>query len=423
MMILLLIFFTVAFGATSDRQHTCTAGAHHKSVPSPEADIQPTTSCGQYSGLSCCTAATAHSIDQQGDRDLYNFHWDDCGDVPHDCQKYLKAESCFFECDPYLGPWKGQWEGSLSGVPICASYCDDWFEACKNVPLCAANWIDDFVENVTTGRYHCTNQTCHTFATLYGNGKGLCETMWGSSFRYASDTTDCMVMMFDGENPNANVMKHTCTNGDFHKDFPSPELGIQQSTSCGEYSQLSCCTESTAHSIDQQGDRDLYSFHWDDCGDVPHDCQKYLKAESCFFECDPYLGPWKGQWEGSLSGVPICASYCDDWFEACKNVPLCAANWIDDFVENVTTGRYHCTNQTCHTFATLYGNGKGLCETMWGASFLYDDDNTNCMVMMFNGENPNEKVIKDSGTSGFLPIGPSVSVIVVTSILCAIVQH
>jgi hypothetical protein len=51
---------------------------------------------------------------------------------------------------------------------------------------------------------------------------------------------------------------------------------------------------------------------------------------------------------------------------------------------------------------------------MWGASFLYVDDNTNCMVMMFEGDNPNKDV-----SSSFLPDSPSFLVFVV-ALWCAI---
>lgn len=200
---LLLVF--VASDMTSYAQHTCVAGPHHKKVPSAEVNIPEGTACHSFADLSCCTAKTADSVHREGDSELYKFHWDHCGAIPEACHRYLKAESCFFECDPYLGPWKGEGNGSLLAVPICGSYCDEWFEACKNVPLCAGNWLTDFVFNNASGFYDCSNQICHTFATWYRNGTGLCETMWGDSFLYDKDDSNCMKMMFDGRNPNQDV--------------------------------------------------------------------------------------------------------------------------------------------------------------------------------------------------------------------------
>ncbi|XP_062516842.1 riboflavin-binding protein-like [Corticium candelabrum] len=201
----LVVVVVVLRHAQGDASLQCVSGPFHKPSPSKEVDIGANTACGEYVSLSCCPANVSDAIDRQGDRELYNFHWDDCGTIPDACEQYLKAESCFFECDPYLGPWKGKWDGTLNKVPICASYCDQWFEACKDVRLCAANWITDFEKNSTTGRYHCINDTCQTFTQFYQNGKGLCEIMWGDSFQYVADNQNCMVMKFEGDNPNAEV--------------------------------------------------------------------------------------------------------------------------------------------------------------------------------------------------------------------------
>ena len=123
---------------------TFVVGPYHKVSPSPEHDVRADTSCSRYSSLSCCTANTSYSIDQQGDRELYNLYWDDCDTISTACERYLKAESCSFACDPYLGPWKGSKYLLLSAVPVCASYCDEWFDACKDVLICAPNWLADF---------------------------------------------------------------------------------------------------------------------------------------------------------------------------------------------------------------------------------------------------------------------------------------
>lgn len=72
--------------------------------------------CGMYFFQSVCS-----SIEAQGDRELYNFHWDDCGPIPAECDRYLKFESCFYECDPYIKQWQDPvrpW--AVLRVPICA---------------------------------------------------------------------------------------------------------------------------------------------------------------------------------------------------------------------------------------------------------------------------------------------------------------
>ena len=186
---------------------TCIIGPHHKSSPSPEPDIRADTACSRYSSLSCCAANTSHSIDQQGEQELYNRHWDECGVLTPECERFMKAETCFFSCDPYVGQWKTLDNSTFFDLPICSSSCDKWFDACKDVSVCAQNWITDYKEDNITGRFYCVNKTCRTIAQRYQNGKGMCETIWGDEFRYVADSDNCLLIDFTGDNPNANVKK------------------------------------------------------------------------------------------------------------------------------------------------------------------------------------------------------------------------
>lgn len=47
-------------------------------------------------------------------------------------------------------------------VPICANYCDEWFDACKSDFTCVQDWFGGF--NITNSIYSCpTNSSCRTF--------------------------------------------------------------------------------------------------------------------------------------------------------------------------------------------------------------------------------------------------------------------
>ena len=96
-----------------------------------------------------------------------------------------------------------------------------------------------------------------------------------------------------------------------------------------------------------------------------------------------------------FAGIPICASVCDRWYEACKNDQICVENVLTDY--NFTEhGENFCPkDKPCVTYEKMYGSGKALCEKMWGKSYVYTKENTdssNCMVMWFNGDNPNRYV-------------------------------
>lgn len=56
----------------------------------------------------------------------------------------------------------------------------------------------------------------------------------------------------------------------------------------------------------------------------------------------------------------------------------------------------------------MFKNGEGLCNKMWNTSYVYTKENpdkSNCLVMTFNGTNPNGKVTKP--TQAPTPKGPS----------------
>ena len=92
---------------------------------------------------------------------------------------------------------------------------------------------------------------------------------------------------------------------------------------------------------------------------------------------------------GYIANVPVCAEYCDAWFEACRNDMTCVEDWLNDY--NYEYGNNTCPNGSmCVTFEEMYRNGEGLCNRMWGDAFFYETSD-NCTVMSFNPneENPN----------------------------------
>jgi hypothetical protein len=60
-------------------------------------------------------------------------------------------------------------------------------------------------------------------------------------------------------------------------------------------------------------------------------------------------------------GVPLCASSCHAWYNACSDDLTCVANWFQDF--DWTSGSNICPNSTtCQTFRVVYGDAKTFCE-------------------------------------------------------------
>ena len=92
---------------------------------------------------------------------------------------------------------------------------------------------------------------------------------------------------------------------------------------------------------------------------------------------------------GNVTDVPVCADYCDAWFDACRYDNTCAENWLDQYIFQLNPT---CPNDDapCVTFEEMFGNGEGLCNRMFGPAFIYETSD-NCTVMAFDPdeENPN----------------------------------
>lgn len=197
---LLLAVVIGKFCLAENEVKECIKGSLHKDKPSPEgADY---VECQPWKENACCTAEFTAELKRNNVEVLYNFSWNHCANLSQACERYIKNEECFWSCEPNLIKWHVK-EGALDGVPICAEYCDNWFDACKDDYTCAENWLEDF--NYTSNVYSCPAASeCLKFSQIYTDGKGLCDKMWGKSFKYEK-SDNCMVMWFDGKNPNGDV--------------------------------------------------------------------------------------------------------------------------------------------------------------------------------------------------------------------------
>ena len=92
--------------------------------------------------------------------------------------------------------------------------------------------------------------------------------------------------------------------------------------------------------------------------------------------------------EKNIRNMPVCKDYCDAWFEACKDDRTCFDNWLENYEAGSTL--INCsTPYTCRTFHEVFGDGKGLCNGLWGDAYTYSTDKDNCTVMTFNSSMPN----------------------------------
>lgn len=187
---------------------------------------------------------------------------------------------------------------------------------------------------------------CKRFDEIYPTGKELCEEMWDGAFVYETDEKKAYTMwFFDNVNPNDATSRDlgklstsghdTCHLDYFHKDTPGPEP--DNFTECHPWKNNACCAHGTVETATKLKEGYGKEYHWDRCGPISPECERFFVQEACFYECDPNAGlfrkfhpsiynasnPDHNKWQ--MKGMPIKASYCDAWFTACRKDKFCAS--------------------------------------------------------------------------------------------------
>ncbi|XP_013411266.1 riboflavin-binding protein [Lingula anatina] len=186
--------------ATFQRRDECLAGVNHKSRPGPEPYLR---ACRTYRNSACCTPQFTRQLAASPITKVGDTNWNLCGQLSARCERHMVATECFYRCSPNIVHWASpNYPAATVRVPICASDCDAWFDACKDDFTCAENWLTDW--NFTkSGEKQCKGP-CKTFAETYKDGRGLCQKMWALSLDYSTDSNRCMKLKWDGRQGNPN---------------------------------------------------------------------------------------------------------------------------------------------------------------------------------------------------------------------------
>lgn len=156
----------------------CLRDGKHKATPSPEPHLRE---CALYADNSCCTEEDIEDISHVPSVINKNEPWDKCGPLSPVCEGFLKRVSCFYRCSPDAARWPHPHRRSyIQAVPLCHSFCRDWFDACRMDLTCARNWARD-----PRGQ-NCTG-TCVQYQQMYQHGRDLCESLWGDAFMTVED--------------------------------------------------------------------------------------------------------------------------------------------------------------------------------------------------------------------------------------------
>ncbi|XP_028843509.1 retbindin [Denticeps clupeoides] len=158
----------------------CLQDGRHKATPGPEPALRE---CSLYTDNACCSEDHIQDlVDPPASSE--NVPWDKCGSLTPGCKSFLKRVICFYRCSPDAARWPHPQHGSsLKAVPICHSFCRDWFEACRSELTCAREWAVD-------PRGHNCTGSCVPYQQMYQHGQDLCESLWGDAFVTVEDEED-----------------------------------------------------------------------------------------------------------------------------------------------------------------------------------------------------------------------------------------
>ncbi|KAM9434122.1 LOW QUALITY PROTEIN: retbindin [Clarias gariepinus] len=153
--------------------------------------------------------------------------------------------------------------------------------------------------------------------------------------------------------------KEVCLQDGLHKSKPGPEPSLKE---CSLYKMNSCCSEQDIANLTAS----TKGLLWDRCGSPSPVCKEVLKRVICFYLCSPDATYWPHPQGSSLRAVPLCHSFCRDWYEVCKSDLTCA-DWSSD------PRGLNCTG-SCMPYQQMYQHGRDLCESFWGDSFVAVED-------------------------------------------------
>lgn len=203
-----------------------------------------------------------------------------------------------------------------------------------------------------TRQVHAWEETCKQFKEIYTGGQEVCEQMFGDAFAYETDEDKAFTMWWFGSStsptsPNRAAaaslsmpVPQTCDLQYFHKSVPSPET--DSFNECLPWKDEACCHNSTVTSSQKLKEAYGEGYEWDRCGPMSQECERFFVQEACFYECDPFAGQFRkctdsqvaaaadgdpcfeNTWE--MYKMPIKASYCDAWFDACHNDYFCSSD-------------------------------------------------------------------------------------------------
>eukprot|EP00404_Azadinium_spinosum_P029072 CAMPEP_0180672236 /NCGR_PEP_ID=MMETSP1037_2-20121125/65017_1 /TAXON_ID=632150 /ORGANISM="Azadinium spinosum, Strain 3D9" /LENGTH=309 /DNA_ID=CAMNT_0022701351 /DNA_START=115 /DNA_END=1040 /DNA_ORIENTATION=+ len=192
---------------------------------------------------------------------------------------------------------------------------------------------------------------CKRFDQIYSSGSDIATKMWGSAFTYETNEANAYTMwffdsaftyetneanaytmwFFDSSNPNDDLSRNLghlagahddCNLSYYHKDIPGPEP--DSFTECHPWKDNACCAHATVMSARTLNEAYGAEYHWDRCGPLSQECERFFVQEACFYECDPNAGFYR-KWQPGVYDAR-CDKYAAGYDEAFATATQCEHN-------------------------------------------------------------------------------------------------
>lgn len=172
--------------------------------------------CAVYGSAQCCTAAYTNDVTASESRIYPGWSFDQCPieqprGISARCRRFHEYQECSYGCDP--NPLFTRMYQGLPGapaVPLCAAYCDEWYDSCKNDYTCndvwkafvPGGWPTEPANNSLGYKFSScasgqaanppTLGKCRTYEDVFGSGKEMCTRLWSpATYNYSTDTSTC----------------------------------------------------------------------------------------------------------------------------------------------------------------------------------------------------------------------------------------
>lgn len=196
---------------------------------------------------------------------------------------------------------------------------------------------------------------CRRMKDIFPSGKEICEVMWDGAFKYETDESKAFTMWwFEAGNPNDQMTldlgkpaADICDVQYFHKPG-APTAESANFTECHPWQESACCYEATVTTHDALRVAYGPGYEWDRCGKLSQACERFFVQEACMYECDVNLANYRRCTDDEAAAgavldaglptetdctdnywqiweMPIKASYCDAWYDACYEDYFCGA--------------------------------------------------------------------------------------------------